>query len=97
MFFSHCCQKLKFSRNSLKDSIHFTMNSKFLFFLPNHSQKRPEFRMGSPDLGDDFHSDYESGSPRSQTGDASFFRKYGIDLERRLVFLLSNMNIWFLL
>lgn len=53
--------------------------------------------MGSPDLGDDFHSDYESGSPRSQTGDASFFRKYGIDLERRLVVLLSNMNICLLL
>ncbi|XP_063610066.1 sterol regulatory element-binding protein cleavage-activating protein-like isoform X2 [Penaeus indicus] len=51
--------------------------------INRRSQKRPEFRMGSPDLGDDFHSDYESGSPRSQTGDASFFRKYGIDLERR--------------
>nr|XP_053640467.1 uncharacterized protein LOC128694385 [Cherax quadricarinatus] len=31
--------------------------------------------MGSPDLADDFHSDYESGSPRSQAGDCNFFRK----------------------
>ncbi|XP_045623274.1 sterol regulatory element-binding protein cleavage-activating protein [Procambarus clarkii] len=43
--------------------------------INRRSHKKPEFRMGSPDLGDDFHSDYESGSPRSQAGDYSFFRK----------------------
>nr|XP_053640493.1 sterol regulatory element-binding protein cleavage-activating protein-like [Cherax quadricarinatus] len=43
--------------------------------INRRSGKKPEFRMGSPDLADDFHSDYESGSPRSQAGDCNFFRK----------------------
>lgn len=51
--------------------------------INRHSKKQLEFRAGSPDAGDDFHSDYESGSPRSQPGDyASSFRRNIYDIER---------------
>lgn len=50
--------------------------------IDRHSPKKPDFRMGSPDLGDDIHSDYESGSPRSQPGDYNFFRKNVTEIDK---------------
>ncbi|KAK7067765.1 hypothetical protein SK128_017316, partial [Halocaridina rubra] len=51
--------------------------------INRHSKQKPEMRVGSPDIGDDMHSDYESGSPRSQAGDyLTFFRRSTNDAEK---------------
>lgn len=50
--------------------------------INRHSQPKPDHREGSPDEGEEVHSDYESGSPRSQPGDCSYMQRASVDNER---------------
>lgn len=52
--------------------------------INRQSQARPGKREGSPDDGEEVHSDYESGSPRSQHGDYSYMHRASTDNDRSI-------------